>query len=497
LFSLTHLFRTPAMDPIKLSWYAKNVLPGIYAKAKGNLDTIKKGIVASLKVGEEEIPVVNEQGETVEIDQIILVGAPAMEDPQADPAADPSQADPAQASLRAMADAAVAKALADYAKPTKVKVPFQAPPASHTKGTVPAKVKRYGPVRSFKGTDADYKAFKLGAWFAAINGKDWGVRWCKDHGIEVKAHQEGVNTSGGFLFPEQFENDMIDLRLEFGVFRRRSHISPMTSDTRSDPRRTGGLTATFAGESVAATESTKGWDRVTLTAKKLVAISRISSELAEDAVINIGDDLASEIAYAFSEKEDQAGFNGDGTSTYGGITGVNTRLTDVNGVDNGGGLVLGAGNLFSELTLANFHNLVGILPTFARSGAWWYASPLFFNQVMEKLMIAAGGTTPADIANGGTNRFMGYPVELTEVMPTTDANSQVAVLFGDLTQASSFGDRRQTTIATSEHATIGSVNVFESDEMAVRGTERFDINVHDVGTATAAGPIVGLITAAA
>ena len=61
------------------------------------------------------------------------------------------------------------------------------------------------------------------------------------------------------------------------------------------------------------------------------------------------------------------------------------------------------------------------------------------------------------------------------------ANSAVA-LFGDLTLAASFGDRRQTTIQISDAA----LNAFEQDELAIRGTERFDINVHDLG------PIVAL-----
>jgi hypothetical protein len=58
-------------------------------------------------------------------------------------------------------------------------------------------------------------------------------------------------------------------------------------------------------------------------------------------------------------------------------------------------------------------------------------------------------------------------------------------------------------MAFSTDATIDSVNMFETAQVAVRGIERFDINVHDVGNATATaadkspGPIVGLITAAA
>ena len=53
-----------------------------------------------------------------------------------------------------------------------------------------------------------------------------------------------------------------------------------------------------------------------------------------------------------------------------------------------------------------------------------------------------------------------------------------------------------STIALSEHAG------FANDEMWIRGTERFDINVHDVGNASGtaglrqAGPVVALITGA-
>jgi len=51
-------------------------------------------------------------------------------------------------------------------------------------------------------------------------------------------------------------------------------------------------------------------------------------------------------------------------------------------------------------------------------------------------------------------------------------------------------------MSMSEHATVGGVSVFETDQYAVRTTERFDIVAHDLGTATVAGPVVGLITAA-
>ncbi|MDD4890978.1 MAG: phage major capsid protein, partial [Phycisphaerae bacterium] len=92
--------------------------------------------------------------------------------------------------------------------------------------------------------------------------------------------------------------------------------------------------------------------------------------------------------------------------------------------------------------------------------------------------------------------FMGYPVVWTEVLPTADVNSQINCLFGDLRLAADYGDRQASTIAVSDSATIGSTNVFESDEKALRWTERWDICVHSYGSSTAAGPVVGLISAA-
>jgi HK97 family phage major capsid protein len=80
-------------------------------------------------------------------------------------------------------------------------------------------------------------------------------------------------------------------------------------------------------------------------------------------------------------------------------------------------------------------------------------------------------------------------------MAKVEANSQVCALLGDLAQAAMLGDRREVTIAASDQ------HRFSTDELALRGTERYDINVHDVGNynATAAsreaGPLVGLVTA--
>jgi len=230
-------------------------------------------------------------------------------------------------------------------------------------------------------------------------------------------------------------------------------------------------------------------------------LTKYSNELNEDAVLNIGDDLAGEIAYAFALKEDQCGFIGTGDSGYGGITGVTTALRNVDTtVANIAGLTVatgtGYGSSYGSMVIGDFNKVVANLPEYADAPgeAKWYVSKFFWGSVMQKLATAAGGNRVADVANLPMNKsFLGYPVVISQVMPKVSAVNQVCALFGNLRMAARLGDRRLTTIQMSEHA----LNAFEQDEVVIRGTERFDIVVHDVGNNQGTtGPIVGLITGA-
>src|SRR5262249_27847145 len=171
---------------------------------------------------------------------------------------------------------------------------------------------------------ADEQAHGFGKFLSAsIFGNERAREWCRMHGVPVeKAQIEGTTGAGGALVPDQWLNTIINLKEAFGVAARECGKVYMPSDTHHMPRRTGGVNAFFVSEGVVPTESTATFDDVTLVAKKMAALVRISTELAEDAMISIADYLIGEIAYAFASKEDDCLFLGDGTSTYGGIVGL-------------------------------------------------------------------------------------------------------------------------------------------------------------------------------
>lgn len=344
--------------------------------------------------------------------------------------------------------------------------------------------RQYGRLKAFKNKET---AFRFGSWCLAAMGHKKSAQFCANNGIMVKAHSEGVNTAGGFLVPDEFENEIVTLREQYGVFRRNAKIYPMSSDTLRISKRSAGLTAYFVGEINAGTESTQTFDSINLVAKKLMCLTTVSNELLEDATVNIGDDIANEVAYAFSLKEDDAGFNGTGTSTYGGIVGLAGALTNSTYQ-----VVTSATTTYTSVTKAEISAAFAKLPNWAfqRNNVKIYCHKSVYHTIFEGLAMAAGGTSAVDIAKGIQPSYFGYPVEFSQVLPAitaaTGSDGDVLAYIGDLSQACFLGDRRSTAIAFSDSA----LNAFEQDERVVRGTERFDIVCANVGGSTATGAMV-------
>jgi HK97 family phage major capsid protein len=353
----------------------------------------------------------------------------------------------------------------------------------------------YRTMECFKGDKGQETAYRFGTSLAAMMGMGWAKKRVSSLGLDYMATvNEGVNSAGGVFVLPEFSSAIIRLVEDYGVARRNCEIVPMSSDTKTQPRRVGGVTIYAMGEEDSFTESTPSWDNVTLVAKKWGAMVKRTNDVAEDAVIDFADAIGTEIALAYATQEDTCCFNGDGTSTYHGMYGIRAKMLATHGVVATSGQALGAGNTLAEITLANYNTVVGLVPRFAGILEKWYTSKWVYANSMQRLAYAAGGVTANEILNGvSTPTFLGYPVEIVpgSIFPTSDNNSQILALFGDLSMAVMFGDRRQLTIQAKEVDDDGLY-----DRISFLGRERFDIVAHEVGTTTAAGPIVSLISAA-
>jgi HK97 family phage major capsid protein len=232
--------------------------------------------------------------------------------------------------------------------------------------------------RAFMGERGQETARRAGMWArATLGGSEEAAMNCRRLGIPIervsRAAGQTTNSAGGFLVPAEIENEIFSLRDSVGVFRQFARSIPMGNDVRHWPRRLTGVTAAFTAESIVAAESNPSFDNITSTARKLTALTRISGEIFEDEDAGLGRLLTEEIAYASASKEDDCGFNGDGTSTYGGIVGLTVALLQS---AHGASKVTAASghNTFATLDVTDLGNTIAKLPEYAHANAAWHLS---------------------------------------------------------------------------------------------------------------------------
>jgi HK97 family phage major capsid protein len=247
----------------------------------------------------------------------------------------------------------------------------------------------------------------------------------------------------------------------------------MSSETLMTPRWSQAMIAYWIGRGAAPTQSDPAWNAVQLVTKDMGAMTKIANQLSEDSLIDLGEKITRNVAFAFAHAEDDAGFNGDGTSTYGGINGL---ITALGLTANANSVVTATGHAsVTALTNADFLKLAGQYPSYPTAVPRWLCHKQVWSQSMAALQLAGGGNRVEEIAAGGKMGYLGYPVEFVQVMPNAPTSGQIAVLFGDPALSVKVGDRRGRTIQS------GWINDdFTRQLVTILGTQRLDINVHTI-----------------
>jgi len=354
--------------------------------------------------------------------------------------------------------------------------------------------------RDYKGVWPTREAAKRFGLF--IMGHIGGNADCKQAlencGVQVKALAESATSTGGALVPEEFHPQLIELMQSYGKFRANAQVVPLGSETATWPKLDADVTGYVPGEAGTITASNPTFSNVALVAKKFAALCAISSELAADAAVAVGEIVGRSIARKFAYMEDQAGFLGDGTSTYWGITGLAGAFTahpsfsGRSAATAYGGLVNATGNADSELVFADLLRMVGSLPDFADTGCKWYMNRYWYYNVIWPLIAGLSSSNRSSIGtiaegySAPQKMLLGYPVELVSVLPSAMATDTFSAYLGDLSQGAYMGNR--ATLAIEQDRSV----YFASDQIAVRGLERVAFNVFGIGDASNAGPICAL-----
>ena len=162
----------------------------------------------------------------------------------------------------------------------------------------------------------------------------------------MKALNENTNTQGGFLVPEVWSNRLYELIVAKSTAISLCEQMTMSSDTMYMPKITGASTAYFVSEAATITSSDPTFGQVTLTPKKIAALTTLSSEVMEDSNPSVNNIVMQRLAEDIALKIDSSIYNGTSSSTE--FLGLR-KTSGVNTVDAAG----------AELSLDNIATAIG------------------------------------------------------------------------------------------------------------------------------------------
>src|SRR5579862_233180 len=133
--------------------------------------------------------------------------------------------------------------------------------------------------------------------------------------FEKRALVEGVDASGGYLLPQILSAEVVDrLRPFTRVLQAGASIVPMETEYLLFARLTGGVTPAWKSEGDTIVDQSMTFDRITLQAKTLPLLVKISQELFDDLSPEASEIIEGELLKALAIELDRVILRGSGVS---------------------------------------------------------------------------------------------------------------------------------------------------------------------------------------
>lgn len=227
-----------------------------------------------------------------------------------------------------------------------------------------------------------------------------------DRELQIANTMSGASsTAGGALIPTVLQGQIIDMaRAKTRVLEAGAQLVPMESRTVDVPTWTQDPTLSWRAENDIVSESDAAVSKVTLVAKPLATVVRVSRELIEDTDIRSA--LANAFAAAFALKIDQAALYADGSA--GAPTGVkSTAAVTKTSMGTNGASMTDWGNMMDAVGRCRDNNEYPNAQIMADRSA----------RVLAKLRASAGAgdylTPPEYLSEVARLTTSGVPINLT------------------------------------------------------------------------------------
>ncbi len=235
----------------------------------------------------------------------------------------------------------------------------------------------------------------------------------------LNALQEGTDSEGGYLVPDEFERTLVEALEEENVFRTLAHVIKTSSGDRKIPVVASKGTASWVDEEGAYQESDDEFSQVSIGAYKLGTMIKVSEELLADSVFDLEAYISKEFARRIGAREEESFFTGDGSGKPLGILAA-----------TGGAEVGVTAASATAITADEVIDLFYSLKTPYRKNAVWVLNDATVKQI-RKLKDSTGQYLwqPSLVA-GTPDTILGRPVKTSAFMPVAAAGAKT-IAFGD------------------------------------------------------------------
>lgn len=235
----------------------------------------------------------------------------------------------------------------------------------------------------------------------------------------MNALKEGSDSDGGYLVPDEFENQLIQKLHQENVLRSISHVIQTSSGDHKIPVVASEGTASWLDEEAAYTESNSSFGQVTLGAHKLGTLIKVSDELLNDSAFDLTNYISTEFARRLGDSEEEAFLTGNGTGRPTGI------LNDSNGAKDGVTAAAADAITFDEL-IDLFYSLK---EPYHKNAVFLMNDSTV--KAVRKLKDQNGQYIwQPSVQLGTPDMILNRPVFTSQYMPTLSAGNKIA-LFGD------------------------------------------------------------------
>lgn len=248
----------------------------------------------------------------------------------------------------------------------------------------------------------------------------WAAMRSKYPRVEVlNALEVGTDTEGGYLVPDEFERTLIKALEDENIFRGMAKIIHTSSGERKIPLVSGRGEAKWIDEEGAFTESDDTFGQITLSSYKLGTLIKVSEELINDSVFDLGSYIATEFGRRIGSKEEESFFTGDGN-------GKPTGILNATGGADVGVTATATATLTSDEIIDLYYSLRS---PYRKNAVWVLADSTI--KAIRKLKDSTGQYLwqPSLLA-GTPDTLLGRPVKTSVSMPDVAAGAK-AIAFGD------------------------------------------------------------------